>query len=55
MQKHPDVKEDKKMIKKMVKKDALKMKDGGKAKCMKAGGAAKQRAGYPKTIAPKKK
>ena len=52
---HKDIKEDKAMVKKMVKKSALKMKSGGKAKCMAAGGAAKQRKGFPKTIAPKKK
>lgn len=47
--KHSDVKEDKKMIKTMVKKDALKMKKGGKAKCYAMGGAAKVRKGFPKT------
>ena len=47
---HKDLREDMKMIKKVVKKDALKkMKTGGKAKCMAAGGVAKLRRGMPMT------
>lgn len=50
MASHKDVKQDKAMVKKMVKKDALKgMKCGGKVQKMAAGGAAKVRKGFPMT------
>lgn len=39
---HKDEAEDKKLIKKMVKKEDLKMKMGGKA-CMKTGGMSKKK------------